>query len=148
MKICRSIVIKADPEKIWPFLVEPEYILKWCFTLESFEYMSSQKGGKGSTFRFVDKGAVHKVEVNCVIREWIENRVISFEMISGTYFKSYEGTWLIKYEEGRSTFCFEEKTKMPYGIIGKLAGIFSERRASAVVDDMLKKLKHYVEKSA
>lgn len=148
MKIIRSIEIEAAPEKIWPFLVEPENILKWCFTLESFEYRSSQKGGKDSTFRYVDKGAVHKVEVNCVIREWIENKVISFEMISGTHFKSYEGTWLIEYGEGRSTFCFEEKTKMPYGIIGKLVGIFSERRASAVVNDMLKRLKNCVEKSA
>lgn len=148
MKINRSIVINAAPEKIWPFLVEPEKILKWSFTLESFEYGNSQKGGKNSTFRFVDKGAVHKVEVNCVISEWIENKEISFKMISGTHFKSYEATWLIEYGEGGSTFCFEEKTKMPYGIIGKLAGILSERRASAVVGDMLERLKSWVEKSA
>jgi uncharacterized protein YndB with AHSA1/START domain len=145
--IHKEIIINAGPEKIWPFLVEPEKILKWCFTLESFEYTSSQKGGKNATFRYIDKGAVHKVEVNCVISEWIENKVISFKMISGTHFKSYEGTWSVEHGEGRSTFCFEEKTKMPYGIFGKLAGILSERRASAVVDDMLEKLKSNVEKS-
>jgi uncharacterized protein YndB with AHSA1/START domain len=145
--INKKIIINASPEKIWPFLVEPEEILKWCLTLESFEYTSSQEGGKNSTFRYIDKGAVHKVEVNCVITEWIENKVISFKMISGTHFKSYEGTWLIEYGQGRSTFCFEEKTKLPYGIIGKLAGILSERRASAVVEDMLERLKSYVEKS-
>lgn len=145
--IHKEIIINAGPEKIWPFLAEPEKILKWCFTLESFEYTSSQKGGKNSTFRYTDKGAFHKVEVNCVISEWIENKVSSFKMISGTHFKSYEGTWLIEYGQGRSTFCFEEKTKPRYGIIGKLAGILSERRASAVVEDMLVRLKSNVEKS-
>ncbi len=30
MKVQRSIEIAAPPEKIWPFLVEPEKILKWC----------------------------------------------------------------------------------------------------------------------
>jgi uncharacterized protein YndB with AHSA1/START domain len=143
--IHKEIIINTGPEKIWPFLVEPEKILKWCLTLESFEYTSSQKGGKNSTFRYIDKGAVHKVEVNCVIKEWIENKVVSFKMTSGTHFKSYEGTWLIRYGQGRSTFCFEEKTKLPYGIIGKLAGMLSERRASAVVEDMLKALKSCVE---
>ena len=145
--IHKEIIINAGPAKIWPFLSEPEKILKWCFTLKSFEYTSSQKGGKNSTFRYIDKGSVHTFEVNCVITEWIENKVISFKMISGTHFKSYEGTWFIKYGQGRSTFCFEEKTKPPYGIIGKLVGILSEKRASTVVEDMLERLKSNVEKS-
>jgi uncharacterized protein YndB with AHSA1/START domain len=145
--IHKRIEINANPEKIWPFLVDPEKILKWCFTLESFEYTSSQKEGKGATFRYIDKGAVHKVEINCVIVKWIENQVISFRMTSGTHFKSYEGTWSIESVQRISTFCFEEKTKMPYGIIGKLVGIVSERRAAAVVDKMLERLKSSVEKS-
>ena len=33
MKVQRSIEIAAPPEKIWPFLVEPDNILKWCITL-------------------------------------------------------------------------------------------------------------------
>jgi hypothetical protein len=147
MMIYKRIELDAIPKKIWPFLVDPEKILKWCFTLKSFEYTSSQQGGKDATFRYIDKGAVHKVEVNCVITNWIENQLVSFKMTSGTYFKSYEGSWLIEPAQEKSTFCFEEKTKMPYGIIGKLVGIFSERRAAAVVDDMLKRLKSAVEKS-
>jgi uncharacterized protein YndB with AHSA1/START domain len=147
MMLYKRIEIDATPEKIWPFLVNPEKILKWCFTLESFEYTSRKKDGKDATFRYIDKGAVHKVEVNCVITKWIENHLVSFKMTSGTHFKSYEASWLIEPAQEKSTFYFEEKTKMPYGIIGKLAGIFSERRAAAVVDDMLKRLKSAVEKS-
>jgi uncharacterized protein YndB with AHSA1/START domain len=147
MKVQKKIVINALPEMVWPFLIEPDKILKWCITLESFEYTSPQKKGKHSTFRYIDKGAVHKVEVNCIITEWIENQIISFKMTSGTHFKSYEGTWMIESAQGKSTFSFEEKTKMPFGIIGKLVGIFSEKRAAAVVDNMLKRLKILVEKS-
>lgn len=145
--IHKEIVINASPEKIWPFLTEPEKIVKWCFTLDSFEYTSSQKGGKNSTFRYVDKGSVHKVEVNFEITEWIENKVLSFRMIGGTHFKSYEGTWSIDNCQKMSTFRVKEKTIPPYGIIGKLIGIISERRASAVMEEMLERLKYNVEKS-
>ena len=37
MRVQRSIEIAAPPAKIWPFLVEPEKVLKWCITLEKFE---------------------------------------------------------------------------------------------------------------
>lgn len=146
--IHKKITINANPEKIWPFLSEPEKILKWCFTLSNFEYTSIQKGGKNSTFRFIDKGAVHTVEVNCVITECVENKILSFKMTSGTHYKSYECTWLIESAiHGKSTFHFEEKTIPPYGLIGKLIGKISEIRASAVVEDMLEKLKTNAEKS-
>ena len=145
--ILKEIVINADPEKIWPYLVEPEKILTWCFTLEKFEYTSSQKEGKYSSFRYVDKGSVHTFEIDFIINEWIDNEVISFTMVSGDHFKSYEGKWSISAEKNRSKFCFMEKTTMPYGIFGKLYGIFSERRASAVVENMLESLKNNVENS-
>jgi len=38
MRVERSVEIAAPPEKIWPFLVEPEKILEWCITFEKFEY--------------------------------------------------------------------------------------------------------------
>jgi uncharacterized protein YndB with AHSA1/START domain len=145
--IHKEIIINAGPEKIWPFITEPEKILKWCFTLESFEYTSGQKRGKNSTFRYIDKGSVHKIEVNFVITEWIENKVFSFKMTSGAHFKGYEGTWSIENGREKSIFRVNEKTTQPYGIIGKLVGIISERRASAVMEEMLERLKYNVEKS-
>jgi carbon monoxide dehydrogenase subunit G len=52
MKLQRSIEIAASPEKIWPFLVEPEKIMKWFTFLKKFEYTSTQKSGAGTTFYY------------------------------------------------------------------------------------------------
>ena len=37
MKVQNSIEIAAPPEKVWPFLVEPGKIMKWCITFRKFE---------------------------------------------------------------------------------------------------------------
>ena len=58
MKVQDSIDIAAPPEKIWPFLVEPERILKWYTLLQKFEYTSEQHSGVGTTFYMEEKAAV------------------------------------------------------------------------------------------
>ena len=50
MRIQKSIEIKVLPEKIWPFLAEPDNILKWCLTFKKFEYSSDKNSGTGTTF--------------------------------------------------------------------------------------------------
>jgi uncharacterized protein YndB with AHSA1/START domain len=145
MRVQKKIVITALPEMIWPFLVDPEKILQWCFTLESFQYTSGQKRGKDATFRYVEKGEVHRLEVNCVITEWIEHRRISFQLTEGAHFKSYVERWEIAPAGKRSTFNFDQEIKMPYGIIGDLIGIYRTKRAAKVVEEMLAKLKESVE---
>jgi uncharacterized protein YndB with AHSA1/START domain len=147
MRVQKKIVITALPEMIWPFLVDPEKILQWCFTLESFQYTSGQKRGKDATFRYVEKGEVHRLEVNCVITEWIEHRRISFQMTEGTHFKSYVEGWEIAPAGQGSIFSFDQEIKMPYGIIGALIGIYRTKRAAKVVEEMLAKLKESVENS-
>lgn len=147
MRVQKKIVISALPELIWPFLVDPEKILQWCFTLESFQYTSGQKGSKDATFRYVEKGEVHRLEVNCVITEWIEHRRISFQMTEGSHFKGYIERWEIAPAGEGSTFNFDQEIKMPYGIIGDLIGIYRAKRAAKVVEEMLAKLKESVENS-
>lgn len=147
MRVQRKIGINALPEMIWPFLVDPEKILQWCFTVESFQYTSGQKGGKDATFRYVEKGEVHRLEVNCVITEWIEHRIISFQMTEGTHFKSYMERWEIEPAGEASIFHFDQDIKMPYGIIGEIIGIYRAKRAAKVVEEMLAKLKESVEYS-
>jgi len=50
MKVQSSSDIAAPPQKVWPFLVEPEKILKWCITYQKFEYTGAQHSGVGSAF--------------------------------------------------------------------------------------------------
>jgi uncharacterized protein YndB with AHSA1/START domain len=147
MKIHKTIEIKAPPEKIWPLLIEPEKIMKWCYTLKSFRYTGDQCAGAGATFRYEEKGAVRETGVDCLVTEWIENRKLSFKMTAATSLKRYEETWVLEPNQAGSTFSFIQESELPYGIIGKLMASFSfrQRRAEAVVDKMLARLKGEVE---
>jgi uncharacterized protein YndB with AHSA1/START domain len=145
MKINRSIVIKADPEKIWPFLVEPERILQWCFTLQNFEYTNQVSHGVGSSFTYREQGRFRSIELNCIIKEWIENKKITFEMTGGKGFKGYKETWMIEPISDGSKFYFINQSHLRFGIFGKILEPITRRRAEITVDEMLAKLKRLVE---
>ena len=145
MEIDRSIDIKAAPEKIWPFLVEPEKIVQWCFTLQDFEYTSQIAYGIDARFTYREQGRFRSIELNCIITEWIENRKITFEMTGGKSFKGYKETWMIEPRSDRSKFSFIQQSHLSYGILGKIMEPVSRRRAEITVGEMLAKLKRLVE---
>ena len=145
MEINRSIEIEAPPEKIWPFLIEPEKIAKWCFTLRSFEYTSQITNGIDASFTYREQGRFRSVKLNCTITEWIENKKITFEMTGGKGFKGYKETWMIEPCTNGSKFSFIQQSHLPFGILGKIIEPVSRRRAEITVDKMLAKLKRLVE---
>lgn len=145
MDINRSIIIEAKPEKIWPFLVEAEKIVQWCFTLQSFEYTSQMSYGVDASFKYREKGRSRSIELNCIITEWIENKKITFEMTGGKGFKGYNETWMIEPCSEGSKFSFINQSHLPFGILGKIMEPVSRRRAEITVDKMLAKLKRLVE---
>jgi len=49
MKVTMAVDIKAPPEHVWPFLVDPEKAKSWYIMLKTFEYTNDQRG-VGSTF--------------------------------------------------------------------------------------------------
>ena len=144
MRVQKSIEIAAPPGKIWPFLVEPEKILKWCITLEKFEYTGEQRGGVGTTFYFEEKAAGRLMKLNFAVTEWVENERIAFHKTSGNSVKGYEQRWTVEAAPSGSRFAFMEQVELPYGIIGKILGLFARRRSEATVDEMLVKLKSLV----
>jgi hypothetical protein len=145
MEISRSILIEAAPETIWPFLVEPEKIVQWCFTLQSFEYTSQIAFGINATFKYREQGRFRFIELNCIITEWIKNRKITFEMTGGKGFKGYKETWMIESCSNGSKFSFVNQSHIRFGILGKIMACVSQRRAEITVDKMLARLKRLVE---
>jgi uncharacterized protein YndB with AHSA1/START domain len=145
MKVQRSIEIAAPPEKIWPFLVEPEKILKWCVTFQRFEYTSEQRSGAGTPFYLEEKAAGPLMKLNFSVTEWVENERLAFRMTSGNFLKGYEQTWTVEATPSGSRFTFMERIEMPYGVIGKLIGLFARRSSEATVGEMLVKLKSLAE---
>ena len=146
MKVQRSIDIESTPEKVWPFLVEPDKIMKWCFTLSNFEYKIQNNEGVGAEFKYIEKGKTRNITVECIVTKWIENKRISFKMTKGTGLKQYDESWIIDEIPSGIRFRFIQNSELPYGIIGKLMVPISRKRAEATVHKMLLKLKSGVEK--
>jgi len=145
MKVQKSIEIAAPPEKIWPFLIEPEKILKWCITFLKFEYTGEQRSGVDTTIYLEEKAGGPLMKLNSRITEWVENERVAFSMTSGNFVKGYEQSWTVEVTPSGSRFTFMEEVKLPYGIIGKIMGLFAQRGSEATVGKMLPKLKSLAE---
>lgn len=147
MKVHKSIEIAAPPEKIWPFLVEPDRIIKWCITFKKFEYTSEQQIGAGTTFYLEEKAGGPLMKLNFTITEWVKNERVAFIMTSGNFVKGYNQSWTVENIPSGSRFTFMEEVKLPYGIIGKIMEFFGQRGSETTVGKMLPRLKSLAEGS-
>ena len=146
MKVQRSIEIAAPPAKIWPFLVEPEKILKWCITFKKFEYAGEQRSGVGTPMYIEEKvSPMPLMKLHFKVTEWVENEKLAFNLTSGTGTKGYEQRWAVEALPSGSRFTFMENFEMPFGIIGKMIGPLAERGSLATVKKMLVILKSLAE---
>ncbi len=147
MKIQRSIEIASPPEKIWPFLVESEKILKWCITIQKFEYTGEQRSGIGigTPFYSEEKAGGRLMKLNFVVTEWVQNKSVACRMTSGNFLKGYEQRSTIEAAPSGSRFTYIEESKLPYGVIGKILGLFARSSSEAHVKKMLAKLKSLAE---
>jgi hypothetical protein len=147
VKVQRSIEIKATPEKIWPFLVEPEKILKWFNLLQKFEYTGEKKSGVGTTFYYEEKSGGQLMKMNYKVTEWVVNKKIAFVVTSGSL-KKDDQIWSIDpipMPRG-SRFTMYEDLEMPMGIFGKVIGaLFGEMMIGKNMEKILANLKRLAE---
>jgi uncharacterized protein YndB with AHSA1/START domain len=146
MKLEDSIQINASPEKVWPFLTEPDKIREWYLPLEAFAFTSEQQGGEGATFYYVEKMPTGgRMRLNFKITEWVDNRRVAFTMTSGDLLSWDEQSWTLEPTLSGSKFIFLEKAGLPYGVLGKLLGLFASIGSRANLKKMLPKLKALAE---
>jgi uncharacterized protein YndB with AHSA1/START domain len=145
MRVERSVEIEAPPERIWPFMVEPEKILKWIITFQKFEYTTEQHSGVGTPFYIEEKAGGPLMKINFTIMEWVKNERFAARMVSGNMVKSYELRFSLEPTPSGSKFTFFETTELPLGIIGRLIGVIGKRTAESHVKQCLAKLKSLVE---
>ena len=145
MKVQDSIEITAPQEKIWPFLVEPDNVLKWCKTFKKFEYTTQQRSGVGTPFYVEEKAGGPLMKLNFAATEWVENKKLAFKMTSGTGVKNYEQIWTLEPTASGSTFTFAEEVELPFGIIGNLIGAILKHSSEAHVKQMQIELKSLAE---
>jgi uncharacterized protein YndB with AHSA1/START domain len=139
-----SIEIAAPPEKIWPFLAEPEKVLQWYFLLRKFEYTSEQRG-VGAPLYCEERASGLTIKLNCVVTEWVEKERLAFRMNSGTMMKSYEERWTVEAIPSGSRFTLMYQGELRYGILGKLMGALGQSSSGAHVKEILSKLKGLAE---
>ena len=145
MKIQKSIEIAAAAEKIWPFLVEPENIVKWCSTVKSILHTSAQHSGLSTPFYFEEKAVGTLMKLHFMVSEWVVNRSVAFKMTSGNLVKGYKQRYILEpTSTGIRVTCFEDVT-LPFGILGKLAEVFRKPVSEAHVERMLVSLKSLAE---
>jgi hypothetical protein len=145
MKVKGSIEIAAPPEKIWPFLVQPTNMLKWCVTFQKCELVGQQRNGVGTSFYVEEKAGGPLMKLNFKATEWVDNQKLVFEMISGNFVKGYEQKWIVEPTISGSRFNFAEDVKMPWGILGGVIGFLGRSGSEKHVKEMLIKLKGLVE---
>ena len=145
MKVQRSIDIAAAPEKVWPFLVEPEKILKWFNLLKKFEYTGEKRSGAGTTFYYEEKSSGQLMKLNYKVTEWEENKKLAFGVTSGSL-KKDDQVWSIEVIPTGSRFTMFEDLAMPMGIIGKIIGaLFGEKMIGKNMEKILANLKRLAE---
>ena len=145
MKVQGTIQIAAPPQKVWPFLVEPEKILKWCITYQKFEYTGDKRRGVGATFYLEEKAGGPLLKANFAITEWMENQKLACKMTSGNFIKGYEQKMTLEAITSGSRFTFAEEVKLPYGPIGSVIGFLGKSSSQSHLKEMLSKLKSLAE---
>ena len=145
MRVQKSIEIVAPPEKVWPFLVEPEKVLQWCITFKRFEYTGNQRGGIGTPLYIEEQAGGGLTKMQFEVTEWKENERLALRMVSGANYGTYHQQWSLERSPSGSRFTFMEEIELPFGVIGKLLGLVAQRTSLATVGKMEAKLKALAE---
>ena len=141
MKIHRSIEIAASGKQIWPFLVEPEKILKWCSPAKKFKRVGVQNSGLGTSFYFEERVIGRLMKLHFIVTEWVVSESVAFKMTAGNLVKGYEQRYTIEaIGSGSRCTCFED-VKLPYAIFGQIALLFRRHFSEGLLDTMLGRLK-------
>ncbi len=141
MKVEKTIKISAAPEKIWPYLVDPQKIPTWFDSFKRCECTSEKHTGVGTTYYVEEKVPGPLRKINFKSTTWNDNKNLTLEMTSGKNVNNYKIHWQLQKDQSGTKFNFVEDVEMPFGPIGKLLGLMGQNTANKMVDNMLIKLK-------
>lgn len=135
----------AKPDQIWSLLVDSDKIKQWCPMIRTIRLTGEQQGGTGTRFYFEEKAVGRILKLHMVVTEWVENTRVTFEMADGNLVKGYTQKYVIETAGQSSLISIYEEVKLPYGIIGHIAGLFRRPVSNGHLDRMLANLKHLAE---
>ena len=147
MLVSMSVGIAAPPEVVWSFLIEPDKAKSWFTNIKVYEW-TSEPGGVGSTFYWLEEAGGREYNIHFETTEWDPPRVFGYRMTEGDFFKSYEERWVVDPTEGGSRFTFNDHIEFPFGPIGNVIGWFAARNARKEGVRILANLKRLAEAEA
>lgn len=147
MRVHMGIDLEAAPQAVWPYLTEPEKVMRWFDSLVVFEYTNGGPGPEASFYwEEVVRGKTYSNHFRTT--EWEPNRVFAYEMTESNFFKSYTERWEIVPTSSGCRFSFDDNLVFPYGPLGRVMGWFGERMARKSGAHILQNLKTLVEAEA
>ncbi len=147
MHVHMSVDIEAPPEKVWPYLVEPDKTMQWYSVLKKFHY-TSEKAGPDSTFYWEQEVRGKTYATHFKTTEWVENRIFAYEQTSGNFHNSDVERWEIEETPTGSRFSWEHhayRWTAPDGPFRKIVDWLGERLAKRSSQEVLRKLKRLAE---
>ena len=145
MDVHRSIDIAARPEQVWPFLVEPDKVLRWFVGLKEFRYLEGGPRGSGTHVHMEEKAIGPLLKEDFEVTEWVENRRLRFHMTSGSGVRADDQLWSLDPIADGCRFTFDERVELPYGPLGRVLGAVGQRSLRSHVAEMLTRLKGVAE---
>ena len=145
MDVHRSIDIAAPPERVWPFLVEPDKVMRWFVGLKEFRYLDESRRGAGTHVHMEEKAVGPLLKEDFEVTEWLENQRLRFHMTSGSGVKADDQLWALDLMADGCRFTFDEHVELPYGPFGKVLGAVGQRSLVSHVEEMLTRLKGVAE---
>ena len=146
MRVAGTVRIAAPPEKVWPYLVDPDRCKEWFDNIEVYRWDSDERG-VGATFYWEERSGKTVYKLHFRTTEWEENRVFSYEMTSGDFFKSYAEHWTLTPTEAGCNFGFDDQIEFPWGPFGKIIGAVAKRRSAGDGQRIMATLKKLAESS-
>ena len=144
MRLQRSINIAATPEKVWPFLVEPEKIMKWFTLLRKFEYTGNKQSGVGAALHYEEKSGPQLMKLNYVVTEWVDNKRLVFVLTSGPL-KKDDQIWSLEVIASGSRLIMTEDFEIARGVIGRILNSLLAGMIGKNIEKILSNLKRLIE---
>ncbi len=82
MKIVLAEDISCKPEKVFPWIAEPEKAMKWQKNVKSGEILVKKPEVVGTTFKEILEEDGQSLEMFGTITKYIENKIIGFHLES------------------------------------------------------------------
>ena len=141
-KVRGSVWLKARPEEVWPFLVEPDKLTQWLTEMHHVEWLDEGPIGLGSRYN-VDKeirGQVRRYDTE--VTRWEENRIYGF-VSESPGFSRVDGVWEITPEGDGCRF--EMRETITLASPNPVANWFVKRGATKAIQGFLAQLKRLAE---